>query len=179
MQLQSSVFLTDDAGDAAAALVSAFECVQDADKARDSVALAGLLHSLGVTCSADLAHLDDADISSIKQMLKPAAAGFFEDCWFTICHAKISAKTLRCMRADALHASVACGPRDECFAYLQDASKHVDAAAMAALLLQLGISLPNELQHVDDAQMGDMVALLRPVAAKVFVRMMGYVRRGL
>ena len=75
--------------------------------------------------------------------------------------------------------SIASGHTYQCFAYLQDASKHVDAAAMAALLLQLGISLPNELQHVDDAQMGDMVALLRPVAAKVFVRMMGYVRRGL
>jgi hypothetical protein len=49
---------------------------------------------------------------------------------------------------------------------------------MAALLQQLGVSLPHELQYLDDAQLGCVVALLKPVAAKVFASMMSYVRRG-
>ncbi len=40
----------DDGGHAAAALASAFECLQDADKVRDSAALADVLQCLGVRC---------------------------------------------------------------------------------------------------------------------------------
>jgi hypothetical protein len=161
-----------DGSDAAAALVAAFECLQDADKARDSAALADVLHSLGVKCAADLAHVDDAAALSIKELLKPAAANGFIVHWG-------QGRTLQSMLADAMHASIACGPRDECFAYLQDATKHIDPTAMAALLQQLGVSLPHELQYLDDSQLSDIVALLKPVAAKLFARMMAYVRRGL
>ena len=60
--LQSPFFAPADAdgNDAAAALVAAFECLKDTDKARDSATLADLLHSLGVKLPADLAHVDDA-----------------------------------------------------------------------------------------------------------------------
>ena len=126
-------------------------------------------------CAADLAHVDDAAALSIKELLKPAAANGFVVHWISVCHAR----TLQSMRADAMHASIACGPRDECFAYLQDATKHIDPTAMAALLQQLGVSLPHELQYLDDSQLSDIVALLKPVAAKLFARMMAYVRRGL
>ena len=68
---------------------------------------------------------------------------------------------------------------DQCFVYLQDATKHVDQGAMAALLQQLGVSLPHELQYLDDAQLDSVVALLKPVAAKVFANMMSCVRRGI
>jgi hypothetical protein len=44
-----------------------------------------------------------------------------------------------------------------------------------SLLQQLGVSLPHELQYLDDAQLGSVVALLKPVAAKAFVRMMAHV----
>ncbi len=83
------------------------------------------------------------------------------------------------MSADAAHASIASGHIDQCFTYLQDATKHVDPGTMAALLQQLGVSLPNELQYLDDAQVGSVVSLLKPVAAKVFANMMTYVRREL
>jgi hypothetical protein len=70
------------------------------------------------------------------------------------------------------------GPKDECFSYLRDASKHINPSAMSALLEQLGVSQPHELQYLDASQLADIVALLKPVAASVFVHMMGFVRRG-
>ena len=169
--LQSPLPREDDGGHAAAALASAFECLQDADKVRDSAALADVLQGLGVKCGADLAHVDDASASRIKELLKPAAAHSFATSW-------VCARALHSMRADATHASITSGHTDQCFAYLQDATKHVDPGAMAALLQQLGVSLPHELQYLDDAQLGSVVALLKPVAAKVFASMMVYVRRG-
>ena len=177
-QLQSPLPRDDDGSDDSAALTSAFELLQDADKARDSAALADLLHSLGVKCAADLAHVDDAAASRIKELLKPAAAHSFATSWVSICCARRVFKTLHSMRADFAHSSIASGHTDQCFAYLQDATKHVDPGAMAALLQQLGVSLPHELQYLDDAQLGSVVALLKPVAAKVFASMMVYVRRG-
>ena len=69
----------------------------------------------------------------------------------------------------------ALGPKDECFSYLRDASKHINPSAMSALLEQLGVSQP---QYLDASQLADIVALLKPVAASVFVHMMGFVRRG-
>jgi hypothetical protein len=57
-------------------------------------------------------------------------------------------------------------------------TNHVDAAAMAVLLQQLGLSQPLALQNVDGAQLRDIIALLKPVAAKVFDHMMVFVRRG-
>ncbi len=163
LQLQQPLLSVDNDSDATAALSSAFECLRDADKARDSAALADLLHSLGVKCAADLAHVDDAAASRIKELLKPAAAHSFATSWVSIC----CARALQSMQAD-----------DQCFAYLLDATKHVDPGAVAALLQQLGVSLPHELQYLDDAQLGSVVALLKPVAAKVFASMMVYVRRG-
>jgi hypothetical protein len=148
---------TDDGSDAA--LAAAYDCLHDPNKARDGAALANLLHSLGVTCARDLAHIDDAAIMGAKALLKPAAANFFAVAVF---HAKGLP-----VRADI----------EECFAYLQDATKHVDATAMAALLQQLGVSLPHELQYLDDSHLSSIVALLKPVAAKVFAHMMACVRR--
>jgi hypothetical protein len=137
-------------GNSAAALNVAFQCLQDANKARDSIALAALLHSLGVTCESDLAFIDDAAILSIQALLKPAAADFFA---FRIGH--------------AVHAS-----KMECFSYLLDTSKHIDHIAMSNLLLQLGVSQPHELQYLNCSQLRSIVALLKPVAAKVFMHMM-------
>jgi hypothetical protein len=68
--------------------------------------------------------------------------------------------------------------KNESFCYLQDATKHIDPAAMSALLQQLGISQPRELQYLDDSQLRGIVTLLKPVAGKVFVHMMELVRRG-
>ena len=87
------------------------------------------------------------------------------------------------MKVVAFYHSLNMKIRDEmrahsCFEYLQDMTKHVDAAAMAVLLQQLGLSQPHELQYVDDAQLCDIVVLFKPVAAKVFVHMMGLVKRG-
>ena len=48
---------------------------------------------------------------------------------------------------------------------------------MAALLQQLDLSLPHELQYLDASQLADIVASLKPVAANVFVHMMGFVSR--
>ena len=76
----------DDGGHAAAALASAFECLQDVDKVRDSAALADVLQCLGVKCAADLAHVDDASASRIKELIKPAAAHLFATSWISICH---------------------------------------------------------------------------------------------
>ncbi len=190
LPLQSPLPLDDD-GDATAALATAFECLQDVDRTHDSAALADVLQSLGVKYDADLAHIDDAAASRIKVLLKPAAAHSFAASWVSICHSRM----VRSIRADATRlmslrsiqsfrenmcaqaslASIAAGPTDQCFAYLQDASKHVDPGAMAALLQQLGVSLPHELQYLDDAQLGSVVALLKPVAAKAFVKMMAHV----
>ena len=82
------------------------------------------------------------------------------------------------MRAGAAHEEAVLEHTNLSFAYLQDASKHVDPAAMAVLLQQLGVSQPRELQYVDDAQLRGIVALIKPVAAKVFVHAMGFVMRG-
>ena len=82
-------------------------------------------------------------------------------------------------RADAVHALIASDSGVKCFDYLQDATKHTDPTATAALLQQLGVSLPHELQYLDDSQLSGIVALLKPVAAKVFTHMMAHVRRGL
>ena len=152
-QAQSPLACAGGDDDSAAALAAAFECLQDANKARDSSALAALLQSLGVTCAADLAYIDDASKVSINQLLKPAAANFFT--------VAIGASAIK-----------------QSFFYLQDATKHVDPAAMSALLQQLGISQPRELQYLDDSQLRGIVALLKPVAGKVFVHMMELVRRG-
>jgi hypothetical protein len=174
LQQQSPLPYSDDGSDATAALACAFELLQDADKACDSAALADVLQGLGVKCAADLAHIDDAAAARVKELLKPAAANSFA------ASRRIFRffKALCSIRADAAHASIASGPTDQCFAYLQDATKHVDPGAMAALLQQLGVSLPHELQYLDDAQLGCVVALLKPVAGKVFASMMSYVRRG-
>ena len=171
LQQQSPLPYSDDGSDATAALACAFELLQDADKACDSAALADVLQGLGVKCAADLAHIDDAAAARVKELLKPAAANSFAA-------SRRIFKALCSIRADAAHASIASGPTDQCFAYLQDATKHVDPGAMAALLQQLGVSLPHELQYLDDAQLGCVVALLKPVAGKVFASMMSYVRRG-
>ena len=180
--LQSPLPREDDGGHAAVALASAFECLQDVDKVRDIAALADVLQGLGVKCAADLAHVDDASASRIKELLKLAAAHLFATSWISICHTRDVGRRLLCMQnirenmsAEALRASIASGPADQCFAYLRDATKHVDPAAMTALLQQLGVSLPHELQHLDDAQLGSVVALLKPVAAKVFACMMAHV----
>ncbi len=86
---------------------------------------------------------------SIKALLKPVAANYFA---VAIDH--------------ALHAA-----KNECFAYLLDSSKHTDHAAMCGLLQDLGISQPHELQYIDECQLRSIVALFKPVAAKVFVHM--------
>ena len=160
LQLQPPSPYSDNGSDAAAALACAFELLQDADKARDRAALADMLQGLGVKCAADLAHVDDDAAARVKQLLKPAAAYSFATSWVSICHSR------RVIT-------------DQCFVYLQDATKHVDQGAMAALLQQLGVSLPHELQYLDDAQLDSVVALLKPVAAKVFANMMSCVRRGI
>jgi hypothetical protein len=185
LQLQSPLPYSDDGSDATAALACAFELLQDAHKARDIAALADVLHSLGVKCAADLAHIDDAAASKIKELLKPAAAHSFCTSWVyakrvfkAIWFMRNTSAYVRNMSADATHASIVSCPTDECFAYLQDATKQVDPGAMAALLQQLGVSLPHELQYLDDTQLGSVAALLKPVAAKVFASMMAYVRRG-
>ena len=178
LQLQSPSLYSDDGSDATAALACAFELLQNADKTRVRAALADLLQGLGVKCAADLAHVDDDAAARVKEVLKPAAAHSFAASWVSICRTKRVFETLHSMRADATHASIASGHTDQCFAYLQDATKHVDPGAMAALLQQLGVTLPHELQYLDDAQLGSVVALLKPVAAKVFASMMAYVRRG-
>jgi hypothetical protein len=50
---------------------------------------------------------------------------------------------------------------------------------LAKPLLELGVSLPLELQYLDDmAHLKSIVALLTPVTAKMFARMMKYVTRG-
>jgi hypothetical protein len=76
---QAQSHLAHSAGDddAAAALVAAYECLRDTNKAREGAALATLLESLGVTSASDLAFVDDAATLSIKQLLKPTAANFF------------------------------------------------------------------------------------------------------
>ncbi len=152
-QAQSPLACAGGDDDSAAALAAAFECLQDANKARDSSALAALLQSLGVTRAADLAYIDDASKVSINELLKPAAANFFT-------------------------VAIGASAQNESFCYLQDATKHIDPAAMCALLQQLGISQPRELQYLDDSQLRGIVALLKPVAGKVFVHMMELVRRG-
>ena len=169
---QAQSHLAHSAGDddAAAALVAAYECLRDTNKAREGAALATLLESLGVTSASDLAFVDDAATLSIKQLLKPTAANFFT---IAIGHAMNIGHAMRSAQRSAL------GPKDECFSYLQDTTKHTDCAAMSALLLHLGISQPHELQYLDDAQLSAIVAIMKPVAAKVFVHMMGFVRRGL
>ncbi len=63
-------------------------------------------------------------------------------------------------------------PLDECFSYLFDTTKHTDPGAMSALLQQLGISQPFELQYLDDSQLCSIVALFKPVPAKVFAHTM-------
>jgi hypothetical protein len=136
--------------DSASSLAIAFQCLQDATKSRDSAAMADLLLSLGVTCKSDLAFVDDAAILSIKALLKPTAAEFFA---VNIGH--------------AMHAA-----KNDCFSYLQDTSKHTDHIAMSALLQKLGVSRPHELQYLNDSQLRSIVALLKPVAAKVFEHMM-------
>ena len=75
-----------------------------------------------------------------------------------------------------MHALIASDSGVKCFDYLQDATKHTDPTATAALLQQLGVSLPHELQYLDDSQLSGIV---KPVAAKVFTHMMAHVRRGL
>ncbi len=182
LQLQSPSPYSDDGSDATAALACAFELLQDADRALDRAALADVLQGLGVKCAADLAHVDDDAAARVMELLKPAAAHSFSMSWFSVCHATRvlrALKTVQNMRdtmsADTAHASMR--PTDQCFAYLQDATKQVDPGAMAALLQQLGVSLPRELQYLDDAQLGCVAALLKPVAAKVFADMMAHVRR--
>ncbi len=138
-----------------AALATAFECLQDTSKTRDGLALADLLESLGVTCAADLAYIDDTAALSIRALLKPTAANYFA----------------------ALIGASSQGVTSACFSYLLDATKHIDPAAMTALLQQLGISQPHELRYLDDAQLRGIAALLKPVAAKVFEHMTGFVRR--
>jgi hypothetical protein len=160
LQLQSPSPYSDDGSNTTAALACAFELLQDADKTRDRAALADMLQGLGVKCAADLAHVDDDAAARVKELLKPAAAYSFATSWVSICHSR------RVIT-------------DQCFAYLQDSTKHVDPGAMAALLQQLGVSLPHELQYLDDAQLVSVVALLKPVAAKVFANMMSCVRRGI
>ncbi len=165
------------------ALAVAFDCVQDTNKARDATALADLLQSLGVTCAEDLAFLDDATSLSVKDLLKPAAANLFASNMKVIAfyHSLDETATLvrNRLRADLVHRAAASEYMNTCLEYLHDVTKHVDAAAMAVLLQQLGLSQPHELQYVDDAQLRDIVALLKPVAAKVFAHMMGLVRRSL
>ncbi len=182
LQLHSPLpYVDDNNTDATAASACAFELLQDADKSRDSAALADVLQGLGVKCAADLAHVDDAAAARIKELLKPTAARSFATSWMSICRCSrlLSIRNIRDnLSADAAHASIASGPTDQCFAYLQDATKHVDPGAMAALLQQLGVSLPHELQYLDDVQLGSVVALLKPVAAKVFASKMSHVRRG-
>jgi hypothetical protein len=150
----------------ATALASVFECLHDPNKARDGMALADLLQNLGVTCAGDLAFVDDAATSNMRALLKPVAASLFDSY----------------MQAVAFYHTLnikAWPVRDSCFEYLQDVTKHADAAAMSALLQQLGISHPHELQYLTVAQLRGIAALLKPVAAKVFVHMMGLVTRGL
>ena len=113
-----------------------------------------------MTCAADLAYIDDASKVSINQLLKPAAANFFTVAIGTSVYYDMHTV------------------KNESFCYLQDATKHIDPAAMSALLQQLGISQPRELQYLDDSQLRGIVALLKPVAGKVFVHMMELVRRG-
>jgi hypothetical protein len=151
-QVQSpAVPACSDDNSSAEMLSAAFGCLQDASKSRDSGALAALLARLGVTSAADLAYVDDAATLSIKALLKPVAANYF---------------------AVALHAAKnECFAYLQCFAYLLDSSKHTDHAAMCGLLQDLGISQPHELQYLDECQLRSIVALFKPVAAKVFVHM--------
>ena len=53
-----------------------------------------------------------------------------------------STMSLCSMRTDTTLASMR--PSDQCFAYLLDATQHVDSGAIAALLQQLGLSLSLE-----------------------------------
>jgi hypothetical protein len=156
------------------ALSAAFECLRDANKARDSAALADLLLGLGVACDVDLAYVDDADCLSLRALLKPAAANSFASNMKTIA----AIMKARSMCSDAKHEAAARDYTAACFEYLQQASKHSDAAAMAALLHQLGVTQARELQYLDDAQVRGCVALFKPVAARVFVHMMRLVKRG-
>ena len=110
-----------------------------------------MLARLGVTSAADLAYVDGAATLSIKALLKPVAANFFA---VAIGYALHAAKN-----------------EHECFAYLLDSTKHTDHAAMCGLLQDLGISQPHELQYLDECQLRSIVALFKPVAAKVFVHM--------
>jgi hypothetical protein len=162
----------DDDGATSTALVLAFECLKNADKVRDVDALAGLLSNLGVNCAADLAHVDDAATLAIMGLLKQATAHFFA---VTLGHPK----TVWLANVDPVYTLSASGRRQECFAYLQDATKQIDPAATAAHLRQLGITCSHELQYLDDCQLNSIVQLMKPVAANVFVHMMGYVSRGL
>ena len=139
-------------------LSAAFGCLQDASKSRDSGALAALLARLGVTSAADLAYVDDAATLSIKALLKPVAANYFAVAIGYALHAANAAKN-------------ECFAYVQCFAYLLDSSKHTDHAAMCGLLQDLGISQPHELQYLDECQLRSIVALFKPVAAKVFVHM--------
>jgi hypothetical protein len=180
LQLQSLLPNDDDGTDVTAALACAFELLQDADKSRNIASLADMLLGMGVKCAADLAFIDDAAAARIKELLKPAAARSFAASWLSICrYSRLLSIRNICdnLSADAAHASIASGPTDQCFAYLLDETKHVDPGAMAALLQQLGVSLPHELQYLEDAQLGSIAALLKPVAAKVFASMMAHVRR--
>jgi hypothetical protein len=142
-------------------LTAAFGCLHDASKSLDSGALAALLGRLGVTSAADLAFVDDAATLSIKSLLKPVAANYFA---VAIRYGPVAI-------AQALHAA-----KNECFAYLLDSTKHTDHAAMCGLLQDLGISQPHELQYLDESQLGSIVALFKPVAAKVFVHMISALR---
>lgn len=65
-----------------------------------------------------------------------------------------------------------------CWTFLQDASKHIDHSAMCACLHALGLSKPHELQFIDDFQVKSIEALLKPVAAKLFARIIGVLRNG-
>ena len=65
-----------------------------------------------------------------------------------------------------------------CWTFLEDASKHIDHSAMCACLQALGLSKPHELQFLDDFQVKSIEALLKPVAAKLFTRIIGVLRHG-
>jgi hypothetical protein len=108
-----------------------------------------------VTCAADVADIDEASVLSIKALLKPAAATSFVK--------SVGFDPNACMNSR--------------FSYLLNATKHADPAAVRSLILQLGLSQPHELQHLDDAQLRGIVALLKLVAAKVFVLRMRFVKR--
>ena len=112
----------------------------------------------------------------LRALLKPAAANSFASNMKTIA---VIMKA-RWMCADAKHEAAASDYTATCYEYLQAASKHSDAAAMTALLQQLGVTQARELQYVDDAQLRACIALFKPVAARVFehMSMMLLLKRG-